>query len=444
MSVRRIVIVGMLLLAAAAMLSAQTESQLKRLEQGKPMPTADETVSFRADIPYIDAVKSLSELSKRLSGKIIVDSSPMRESEKLIGINIESMYWKDALEYILRNNQLWYTEYPEYYEVMTVEDIARKKSEDAARQQVVAQPQQQPGRQEDAKQTMQQFPVQSQLAQVPVKVDSGEIFIKTAEVTISSIFIELNQTKIRENGISLSLFRGKDLNLGVSIDGASRVGTPLFTASIQPTDKRLVVDVNSAIKMIESENLGEVVSRPQVTVRSGTIGRMQIGQKFSVRTKDFSQNIVEQFFDVGTILSVRPTLYTVGDLTFCDLSVSVEKSTVTPAAQTTLINTTNASTRLSLLNGEESYVGGLYSNEENTIREGIPFLKDLPWWVLGLRYLFGYDKVEVTKKELLVILKAEFSPVIEERLKLRTVNRNVQQQKLEEIGRDIEKRTKKN
>jgi type IV pilus assembly protein PilQ len=95
------------------------------------------------------------------------------------------------------------------------------------------------------------------------------------------------------------------------------------------------------------------------------------------------------------------------------------------------------------LNGEEIYVAGLYSNEENIIREGIPLLKDLPWWVFGLRYIFGYDKVETTRKELIIVMKAELVPTIEERVKQLAKERNILQDKLKEIEQDVDKKAKK-
>ena len=69
-----------------------------------------------------------------------------------------------------------------------------------------------------------------------------------------------------------------------------------------------------------------------------------------------------------------------------------------------------------MLSGEEKVIGGLFINEEINIRQGIPFLKDLPWWVFGLRYLTGYDKKQVTKKEVIILLQAELMPTIKERV----------------------------
>jgi type IV pilus assembly protein PilQ len=69
-----------------------------------------------------------------------------------------------------------------------------------------------------------------------------------------------------------------------------------------------------------------------------------------------------------------------------------------------------------MLDGEETILGGLYDNERTTDRVGIPFLKDLPWWVFGIRYLTGSDKEVVTKKELVILIKAELVPTLKERL----------------------------
>ena len=58
-----------------------------------------------------------------------------------------------------------------------------------------------------------------------------------------------------------------------------------------------------------------------------------------------------------------------------------------------------------MLNGEETILGGLYTNEKTNERVGIPFLKDLPWWVFGIRYLTGSDKTVTVKKELVILNK---------------------------------------
>ena len=74
------------------------------------------------------------------------------------------------------------------------------------------------------------------------------------------------------------------------------------------------------------------------------------------------------------------------------LNILVERSSFILNDQTTEIKKTNASTQVLVLNGEETILGGLFVNEETVVRNGIPFLKDLPWWVFGIRYLTGSDQ----------------------------------------------------
>jgi type IV pilus assembly protein PilQ len=202
------------------------------------------------------------------------------------------------------------------------------------------------------------------------------------------------------------------------------------------------VNIDAALKVFESEQIGEVLSRPQTNVRSGSKGRLQVGTDFSIKEKDFSGNIIDKFYSTGTILDVSVKVYRYGSTDFIDLSYHAERSTVTPGSVTTLINKSQSDGRTTVLNGEEMYVAGLYSNEDNITRQGIPILKDLPWWVFGLRYIFGYDKTETTKKELIILMKAELVPTIEDRVKELVKDRNILQEKRKEIQQDLDSKTK--
>ncbi len=417
-------------------LVAQTESQFKRMAQGKEAVKADELVSFRADVPYVEAVKSLGEIAKKLTGKMIVDNSGISGTDKTLSVNIESMFWKDALELILRSNQLWYNETPEYFELLTLQELSRRQQQGE-----VAQKAAQTKTEAVPSQTQQAQPSFGQMQPQVVKVDSGEVYGRTPEVIISSIFIELNQSKIREKGFSLSIFRGKDANVGVQFIGAENVTTPILSVRADPSSKNLTVDLSTALKVFEGENIGEVIARPQMIIRSGSAGMLHSGQDFSIKQKDFSGNVTDQFVSTGIILKVFPRVYKINGIDFIDLRYSIERSSASPGAVSSIVNKTEHSGILGLLNGEESYVAGLYTNEETTIRQGIPILKDLPWWVFGLRYLFGYDQNAVTKKELIVVIKAELVPTIEERAASRTT-KNIVPEKLDEMRKDLDRRQK--
>ena len=398
-----------LLLVHVGVAQNPEEQRYKRAIRGKETYSQDELVSFKSDVPYKQAIESLSALSKKYMKKPIVDPAPLTTP---INVEINTLYWKDAMELILRTNNLWYTEQPDYFQVTPIGQMATAGGAPA------------PG------------------GMVAV-VDSAQIAAKTREVTISAVFLQINSAKLRESGISFNIFRGRDLNLGVEFTGASKVSDQIFGATVAPTSKKLAVNIDAALNIFESEQIGEVLARPQTTIRSGSKGRIQIGTDFSVKERDIAGNLIDRFYSAGTILEVSPKIYTYGTTQIIDLPYKATRSTVTPGSVSTLIDKTETEGRLTLLDGEESYVGGLYVNDHETVRDGIPLLKDLPWWFFGLRYIFGYDKDQLTRTELIMILKAQLVQTIDERLKDLGKERNVMQEKLKEGREDTEKKLKK-
>ncbi|HLP17599.1 MAG TPA: hypothetical protein VK470_15155, partial [Bacteroidota bacterium] len=106
-----------------------------------------------------------------------------------------------------------------------------------------------------------------------------------------------------------------------------------------------------------------------------------------------------------------------------------------------VINTSEVKTFSVLFDGEELVLGGLYNNSETNERGGIPILKDLPWWFFGLKYLFGFDKTITSKQELIILLKAEVVPTIEERISAKSKEyENIIQRQLDDNALDIERK----
>jgi general secretion pathway protein D len=436
MRVRSLIILLLIVWSSAQLVMAQTEQTIQRKAKGKVV-NQDEMVSFKSDVPYSKAIQSLGELSKKLEGRLIIDRSPLEGKEKNIGINIESMYWKDALELILRSNQLWYNDYPEYMEIASFEEIGKKQGDQVQK--------------EGSSRTMSPGTSSSQVSSnltpassVAMIADSSDIYWKMREVSFSTVFLDVNRTKLAESGLDLSIVRGSGMNVGISIQNAKSVSSttsPAITAT--PFSKTMPLSLDATFKMFESEQLGEVIARPQITVRSGLTSTFQVGDNFSVLEKDFSGNTVQKFYPTGTILTVRPRIFQVGEMEFLDIQYSIEKSTFEASTVTTVIHKTASSGSLTLLNGEEGYVGGMYSNEETTLRSGVPLLKDLPWWFFGLRYIFGYDSKKVIKRELIVLIKAEILPSLEDRTTKKTAGVNVIKDARKEMNKDLDRRLEK-
>jgi general secretion pathway protein D len=388
-----------LLLSVSASAQVRDEMLLKRAERGKVGIDPQEIVSFKSDVDVAQALASLSEMAVKFTRKPIAFDPKYFEGKK-IGVDIVEMPWRTALETILRANGLWYQEQEAYFALVSPQGVVQPVTTAPT----VTQP------------TVTQPGIQQPFTGF-APIDSAAMIAKEREVTISAIFLEINTSALRESGISFSIFRSSstDWNLGVQFQGEGRVSSDIFGITTNTSTGQLDVDIESALKIFESNSLGEILARPQVTVRSGKKGRVQVGEDFSVKQRTISGDITETFVSTGTILEVTPTIFQHDGMDFIDITLAVERSSLVDIA-TSRINKTKAESKLLLLNGEENYVGGLFLNEEQVVREGIPVLKDLPWWVLGLRYIFGYDRNLVTKKELIVLLRAELVPTLQNRV----------------------------
>lgn len=340
----------------------------------------DELVTLSQTLPFNEAIALLSKVSESTTGKKIVSTANI---ENPIGIEIESMPYDKALFMIVQYAGLMMEEKEDVIIVKRV-GTEEKKPED-----------------------------------VYASVDSRE-------VKISAVFFEVDVAESRKLGIDWKVvLSGRGINLG------SELSTQTINPNAENLPRQPNWDVSSdgnfnagnfygeataLFRFFEDNNLGEIIASPNITVRDNKQGRIQVGSDFSVRTRDFAGNTVEKFFPTGTIIEVTPHVYKENGIDYVLLNILVERSSFLLNDQTTEIKKTNASTQVLMLNGEETVLGGLFVNEETKIRNGIPFLKDLPWWVFGIRYLTGSDATTLTKKELVILLKTELVPTLKERL----------------------------
>jgi type IV pilus assembly protein PilQ len=258
-----------------------------------------------------------------------------------------------------------------------------------------------------------------------VKPEDIYASIDSREVKISAVFFEVDVAETKERGIDWKFLLSQN---GMDI-GTELITQTQSTTEVQANPSQFNLtgagdfklgdfygQATAMFRFFEREGLGEIISSPNIVVRDKKLGRIQVGSDFSVRTRDFAGNTVEKFFPTGTIIEVTPHVYKENGIDYVLLNIMVERSSFILNDETTEIKKTNASTQVLVLNGEETILGGLFVNEEVITRNGIPFLKDLPWWVFGIRYLTGSDQTVIRKKELVILLKTELLPTLKERL----------------------------
>lgn len=368
-----------LIVLIVAEISPQTYWERRFKDYNNP----DELVTLSQTLPFNEAIELLSKVSESTTGRRIVTTI---ESTLPIGIEIENMPYDKALLIIVQYNGFVFEE---------KEDVI-----------IVKRPQ------------------EDKLKGSPETYAS----VDSREVKISALFFEMDVSESKKRGIDWKfLFSKNGLNIGTEMRSESE-STGGSTGQQTTNPAEFNVDLSSdfdvggffgqataMFKLFEEENLGEIIANPSIIVRDRNQGRIQVGSDFSVRTRDFAGNTVEKFFPTGTIIEVTPYVYQENDIDYVLLNILVERSSFSFNDQTTEIRKTNASTQVLMLNGEETVLGGLFVNEESKTRNGIPILKDLPWWVFGIRYLTGSDQTEIRKKELVILLKAELVPTLKDR-----------------------------
>ena len=345
----------------------------------------EELVTLSQNIPFDQAIGVLSKISEKHSGKKIVSTTGFTDP---IGIEIDKTPYMKALLIITQFNNFEYEEREEVIVIKNKDESKLNLTED-----------------------------------VYAPVDERE-------VKISAVFFEANISEIRERGINWDLLLSQTgLSIGTTFqtftasqtttgdDGSSQT-PPDFTANTNTEFDLGDLKGNStaAFRFFETENLGEIIASPSVTVRNRQQGRIQIGSDISIKQRDFAGNVIDVFISTGTIIQVTPYMYREDDVDYVLLKLDLERSSAQPGELTTEIRKTKATTDVLMIDGEETVIGGLFVNEEQDVRTGIPILKDLPWWVLGIRYLTGYDKKTVTKREIIILIRAEIVPTLKERV----------------------------
>ncbi|HTO95305.1 MAG TPA: type II and III secretion system protein [Bacteroidota bacterium] len=385
-------VVAALALVAGERALAQGGDQWRKAGGTREYTSPQELVSIAPTTSLDKALAAISEISKKFTGKIIVDTE---HRTMPINIDIQGMQWKDALEAICRKNDIWFTEYENYIQIGS-------GGGDQGKGQPGAITTTGPG-----------------ASQGTVDIVKEPANFRSREVKISTVFFEVNLTKLDQVGINWSFMKStSNVDINSAFNGASQVTNNIFKTEVTPHVS--FANMDFIANLFSNYQLGEIMSSPEIVVRSGQAGRLQVGQDFSIRERDFAGNLIDKFYSAGTIAQVTPQVITEQGVNFIHMNIDVERSDVQPGAISTLINKTKATTNLLLLDGEETIIGGLYSSEVDQARVGVPFLKDLPWYVFGLRYLFGYNSDNVVKKELVILLKAELVPTLQERITKKT------------------------
>jgi type II secretory pathway component GspD/PulD (secretin) len=233
-----------------------------------------------------------------------------------------------------------------------------------------------------------------------------QLDLRPLQVMIEVLIAEVS----RNSDLSLGMSgRGSNENAGRPIQGLFGQADSVVSGGVVFRIFRLGgLDLDVTLNALASSGDVRILSRPLLMAQNNREARMLVGDQVpflqvvrTLPTSDAVRDQVVQYRDVGTSLSITPTINPDG---YVSLQVTQEVSTITgqsaPPLNAPQIGTREAATHLFVRDGQTVVIGGLISTERGRTRGGVPFLKDIP--LLG--WIFGSTTTRGRNTELFLFL----------------------------------------
>ncbi len=256
------------------------------------------------------------------------------------------------------------------------------------------------------------------ISEVPLYLQTMQNLIATVDIPTRQVMIE---ARIVESSRTFSQSWGIDFDFGGTLDPALGTGTGLvfpnrvgfrggpfgFGGSAQPIltlnflDVLGVFDLDLTLRAAESAGYIKVISAPRVTTQDNTPAEIQSGFQIPYQTRiNFTTTV--QYLDATLRLSVTPQITEAGTV-IMDISVQknepAEGLAIEGAAGTPL-TTRQARTRLMVRDGGTAVIAGIFQTRDNRGQSRVPILHQIP--ILG--ELFKTHTFNTAHDELLIFI----------------------------------------
>jgi general secretion pathway protein D len=199
------------------------------------------------------------------------------------------------------------------------------------------------------------------------------------EVTVAEIALG----EAQEFGIDWAVVGG---STAISVGNPDALDDPFeptrdFVIRVVSLDR---ANVRAVLRALASTSNVRVLSTPEVLAVNNREARIVVGDRVpfvaSTRLGDFALDRSVQYEDVGTSLTIIPTI-NLDDYVSVQILQEVNRVTnqvVAAAFDAPIISTREASTRAIIRDGQTVVIGGLIGESTERLDSGIPFLKDIP------------------------------------------------------------------
>jgi type IV pilus assembly protein PilQ len=233
------------------------------------------------------------------------------------------------------------------------------------------------------------------------------------QVLIEARIVEANSTFSRDLGVNWRI--NNDNNSGdlpsnaadFSGGGGFLLSPSIATAGLAGdiTFGQIGIDstvLDLRISALETSGNGKVISRPRVTTLNGEEASIAQGTEIPYQSTSTDGAAKTEFKKAELSLKVTPVINPDGSviLEIVATNSSIGSLVATGNGSAPAINTKEAKTKLLVMNGETTVIGGIFVETENSAESGIPFLRKIP--ILGR--LFRSNNQSNTRSELLIFI----------------------------------------
>ena len=231
-----------------------------------------------------------------------------------------------------------------------------------------------------------------------------QLDIRPLQVLIEVLIVEARQDRSFSFGTSFFVPQ-QPADKGNATAGGNWIGAGLGDLVVQIM-KLGRANIDATLSAAASRGDVEIISRPVLLASNNQEARFLVGSQRpfvqvsrSLPTDTPSRDQVIQYRDVGTKLTVRPTINQDG---YVSLLIQQEINQATSEVQfdAPVISTREAVTQVLVRNGQTIVIGGLRDQQKDVTHGGVPILSGLP--LIG--GLFGHAERKTTRTELYLFL----------------------------------------
>jgi type II secretory pathway component GspD/PulD (secretin) len=231
--------------------------------------------------------------------------------------------------------------------------------------------------------------------------------VRPLQVLIEIVIAEVRRDRSFEFGVDLSVPPQRVEGNQDLTASASQRGIALGDFALRVLRNGPGVDFDAILRASAARGDARILSRPIILASNGELAEILVGSQRpfvqiqrSLPTDTPIRDQVVQYRDVGTRLSVRPTI---SSDNYVSLSITQEVNAATSETQfdAPIISTRTVQTVLLVRDSQTVVLGGLSDQQRDAAQSGVPVLSSIP--LIG--GLFGRARRQATETEFFLFLR---------------------------------------